>query len=240
VARFIAAAFVFRDGVSLTGTITALKVQERAKDRVNVFLDGNFAFGLALIHAVWLKVGQTLTDADIATLKEADTLEKAKQKALGFIAYRPRSVQEVQRRLKRAGLDEEASATIVSDLRAAGLLDDESFSKAWVESRLGASPRSKRMIAWELRQKGVSEAAIAAATGEVDDDASAYQLALKRWPKVKGLQPAGERRRKLTEHLARYGFSFDTIRDTVERLEQEMGSDSGADEDAGDPATDDV
>ncbi len=221
----------------MAGTITALKVQERTKDRVNVYLDGSYAFGLALIHAVWLKVGQQLSDEEIAALKEADTLEKVKKRALGLIAYRPRSVQEIRRRLQRASFDEETIATVITDLRTAGLLDDEAFSQAWVESRLEASPRSKRMLAWELRQKGVSESAIQSSLENVDDEEAAYRLALKRWPKVAKLQPAFERTRKLTEQLARYGFSFDTIRDIVARLEREMGVESTEDFD-GQPMTD--
>lgn len=208
----------------MAGTITALKAQERSKDRVNVHLDGQFAFGLALIHALWLRVGQHLSDEDIETLKDADTLEKAKQRALGLISYRPRSVKEVQQRLRRAGVNEETIGEVVVNLKQAGLLDDASFSKSWVESRLEASPRSKRMIAWELRQKGVSEPTIDASLGEVSDEESAYRLAQKRWPRVANLHPALERKRKLTEYLARHGFAFDVIQDVIAKLEQESGT----------------
>jgi regulatory protein len=208
----------------MAGTITALVAQAKSKDRVNVHLDGEFAFGLALIHALWLKVGQHLSDDEIVALQEADTIEKAKERALGLIAYRPRSVQEVRRRLQRAGVDEKTIGEVVVSLQEAGLLDDASFGKAWVESRLGASPRSKRMIAWELRQKGVGEAQIDSSLQAVKDDETAYELALKRWPRVAQLPTAGERRRKLGEYLARHGYSYDTIRDVLTRLEQETGS----------------
>ena len=210
----------------MSGTITALKAQERSNDRVNVYLDGKFAFGLALIHALWLKVGQHLSDDEISALQEADTLEKAKSRALGLIAYRPRSVREVQSRLKRAGVDDKTIGEVVINLQEAGLLDDISFSKAWVESRLEASPRSKRMIAWELRKKGVSENKIDSSLQGVSDDETAYQLALKRWPRLAVLQTAGERRRKLGEFLARHGYGYDTIRDVIARLEQETGIDT--------------
>ncbi|MCL5994897.1 MAG: RecX family transcriptional regulator [Chloroflexi bacterium] len=221
----------------MAGTITALKAQARKKDRVNIYLDGEFAFGLALIHALWLKVGQHLSDDEIATLKEADTLEKAKQRALGLISYRPRGIQEVQRRLQRVGVDAETIGEVVINLRQAGLLDDESFSKTWVESRLEASPRSKRMIAWELRQKGVSETTIQASLQDVQDDNAAYRLALKRWPRVAALEPVAERRRKLTEYLARHGFGFDTIQDVIAKIEQEMDTERSMDADGGSEMT---
>lgn len=214
--------FVVFSAVDMAGTITALKAQKSAKDRVNVYLDGEFAFGLSLIHALWLRVGQALSDTDIETLQQVDTLEKAKQRAVELIAYRPRSVKEVRQRLGRAGVDEAVIGEVVASLKTAGLLDDESFTQAWVDSRLRASPRSKRMMTWELRQKGVEASVIEASLAAVNDEETAYQAALKRWPRVAGVQPERERRRKLSEHLARHGFDFDTTQSAVERVEREM------------------
>ena len=202
----------------MAGTVSALKAQRGAKDRVNVYLDGKFAFGLAMIHALWLKIGQVLSDEEIAELQAADTLEKAKQRAIGLIAYRPRSVKEVRDRLKKAGADESTIASVVEAMKTAGLLDDEAFSKAWVESRVRANPRSKRMIAWELKHKGVSSEVIESALAEANDEEAAYRAAQKRWPRVKALAPR-ERRHKLSEHLARNGFDFRTIEDVIVKLE---------------------
>lgn len=212
----------------MAGTITALKAQERSKDRVSVFLDGKYAFGLALIHALWLRVGQPLSDSEITELQAADTLEKARQRAIGLISYRPRSVDEVKRRLRRVGVDENAIDDVIANLRESGLLDDQAFSKAWVESRLDASPRSRRMIAWELRQKGVSEATISASIENVDDEAAGLALAVKRWPRFAKLESISERRRKLSEYLARHGFGYETIRDIITKLENEYGNNMGS------------
>ncbi len=204
----------------MAGSISALKAQRGGRERVNVYLDGEFAFGLALIHALWLRIGQTLSDAEIAELKAADTLEKAKQRALGLISYRPRSVKEVQDRLKKAGADNDTIENVVVALKSAGLLDDEAFSKTWVESRLRASPRSKRMIAWELKHKGVGIETIETALEEADDDDAAYRAAMKRWPKVQSLEPR-ERKRKLSEYLARNGFNYETIDNVITKLESD-------------------
>ncbi|MCS7061821.1 MAG: RecX family transcriptional regulator [Anaerolineae bacterium] len=205
----------------MAGTITALKAQQKARERVTVYLDGEYAFDLAVIHALWLRVGQHLSEQEIETLRAADTLEKAKQRAVDYIAYRPRSVQEVRRRLRKAGASDEVIDQVIISLRAAELLDDESFSRSWVESRLRNKPRSRRLIAHELRQKGVAQSAIEAALERVDDAESAYQAALKRWPKVEAIQPAWQRRRKLSQYLARSGFDYDIIEEAVARVERE-------------------
>ncbi|HQV70392.1 MAG TPA: regulatory protein RecX [Thermoflexales bacterium] len=181
-----------------------------------VHLDGEFAFGLALIHALWLKIGQTLTDAQIEELKAADTLEKARVRAVDFIGYRPRSVAEVRRRLTRAGVDEENIAQIVANLRDAGLLDDASFSKEWVESRLRSAPKSRRMMAWELRQKGVAQGVIdeTLQAADVDDAQTAQDMARRRLPRLASAD-ALTKKRKLSEYLARNGFDYAIISEAV-------------------------
>src|SRR5210317_1123984 len=68
--------------------ITALTIQKRNPNRVNVHLDGEFAFGLARITAAWLRVGQELTPEKIALLKEEDAAEVALQRAFRFLSYR--------------------------------------------------------------------------------------------------------------------------------------------------------
>ncbi len=205
----------------MAGTITALKAQRKVQDRVNVYLDGEFAFGLALMHAIWLKVGQSLSDKEIEELQAADSVEKIAKRAIDFVAYRPRSVVEVRRRLKRAGADEETIEDVVRRLKTAGLLDDGAFSEQWVDSRLRNNPRSKRMLAWELRQRGVDTETIEHSLQDVSDDNAAFQAAQKRLPRVANL-PRPEQKRKLMEYLARNGFDFETARQAAEQaLNQE-------------------
>ncbi len=211
----------------MAGTITALKAQP-GRARVNVYLDGKFAFGLALIHALWLRVGQTLSDDEIAALRSADSEEQACARALALLAYRPRSVHEVRTRLQRAGADEQTIARVVSRLQAVGLLSDAEFSQAWVESRLRARPRSKRAIAWELRRKGIAEDQIAAALAAVDDEDTARRVAQKQWLRLQRLPPA-ERKRKLYAALVRQGFDHDTIVQTIEWAESSAQADGAAD-----------
>ena len=78
------------------------------------------------------------------------------------------------------------------------------------------------MVAWELRQKGVAAAVIEASLAAVNDEETAYQAALTRWPRVAGMQPERERRRKLGEHLARHGFDSRHDAGAIERVEREM------------------
>ena len=64
---------------------------------MNIYLDGEFAFGLARITAAWLKVGQELGDEKIDKLQAEDARERAYQQALLFLSYRARSEEEIRK-----------------------------------------------------------------------------------------------------------------------------------------------
>ncbi len=92
----------------MAGVITTLKVQKNNAERVSVFLDGEYAFGVTLDVATQLRKGQHLDDAAIAALRTQDDIDKAVQAALHFLAARPRSRAEVERRLTTKGHAPEA------------------------------------------------------------------------------------------------------------------------------------
>ena len=198
-------------------TITSLKPQRRAKDRVNVYLDGEFAFGLALPQAHGLSVGQSLSASEIAHLRSADEVEKAHEKALCFLEHRPRSEAEVRTRLARHGLPQEVAQAVMQRLRAAKLIDDAVFAAFWVENRCTFRPRGRRALRVELRQKGVSDEEIEAVLEDVDEPAGARLAAEKKALRSQGL-PAHERHRKLREFLARRGFEYEIINDVIDEL----------------------
>src|SRR3990172_7072129 len=218
-------------------TVTALKVQTRNKDRVNVYLDGEFAFGLAKIEAIRLRLGQSLTDTDIARLKQADTFEWAYESALRFLSHRPRSESEVRAYFKKKerkkkkeaeqqgeddlrAIDEGVVQAVIERLRRAGLVNDEGFAQFWVENRTAFRPKGKRALQAEMRAKGLSASAIDAALVNADDTAVAKQLAAARARRLQGL-PEPEFKRKLSDYLARRGIGYDVISEGVERAWRE-------------------
>jgi regulatory protein len=203
-------------------TITALTAQKRNPERINVHLDGEFAFGLARIVAAWLHVGQALTDERIERLKQEDALESAYQRALLVLSYRPRSETEVQRKLTDAGFDEAVRQAVLARLREGGLVGDEQFAQTWVENRQTFRPRSKRMLTAELRQKGVNDEAIEQALAiAVDDDISAYETAVRYARKL--AQADWETfRKRLSGYLGRKGFGYEIVSNTIRRVWKEL------------------
>lgn len=92
---------------------------------------------------------------------------------LRFLETRPRSIGEVRRRLTGAGYRTELVEGAIARLTDLGILDDEAFARAWVESRDRARPRGTIALRRELRLKDVEAATIEAVLAERDSDAGA-------------------------------------------------------------------
>jgi regulatory protein len=202
--------------------ITALKVQKRDPNRVNVYLDGEFAFGLTKIVAAWLQVGQVLSSEKISSLQSQETLEVAYLKALHYLSYRPRSESEVESSLKEKGFDEGVIAYVLERLKQDRYLGDEQFAQLWVENRSSFRPRSRRMLRYELRQKGVSEENISNALDGAEEESSlAYQAAARYASRLKD-EEWDTFRKRLAAFLARRGFSYGTISPVVRTVWTEL------------------
>ncbi|HMV29111.1 MAG TPA: RecX family transcriptional regulator [Anaerolineales bacterium] len=197
--------------------ITALEVQRKNPNRVNIYLDGEFAFGLARITAAWLKVGDILTDEKITALQNEDARERALQQALLFLSYRARSEKEIRQNLKKHEYPEDAIEYTMTRLRENRLANDNEFAQAWVENRNTFRPRSRRALTMELRQKGLDEETVKNAVADIDENALAYETARKRAPRLKSLEWS-EFRKKLSEYLARRGFPYSVVSSTVTRI----------------------
>lgn len=204
--------------------ITAIEVQKRSPNRVNIHLDGEFAFGLARIVAAWLRVGQELSDEKIEQLQAEDARERAYQQAMLFLSYRARSESEIRQNLRKHEIPEPVIEHTLERLRQDGLANDHQFARAWVENRSAFRPRSRRLMAMELRLKGLNEEAVSAAVQSVNDEALAYEAAQKRVSRLKNLE-WNEFRKKLSDFLARRGFSYSVVAPVVTRTWNEAHKD---------------
>lgn len=205
----------------MKGRITAIKIQKRNPERVNVYLDGEYAFGLARIVAAWLEVGQQLDDKRIADLKGEDQQEVTYQQALKYLNYRERSEAEVRQNLNKHNFPEEAIETTIDRLNRGMLVDDKRFAKNWVENRCQFRPRGRKALSYELRQKGIAEVIITEVLEDIDENELAYRAASKkarRWEKLEMI----DFRNKIYGFLARRGFNYETIVLVTDRLWSEI------------------
>ena len=177
-----------------------------------------------------------------------------------LLEARPRSTDEIRRRLRYAGYRADLVETVLDRLTELGYLDDAAFAQAWVESRDRARPRGARALRDELRRLGVgtvdAEAALAArealatggdpddprlvpgdgerASSDASDDAAAGRLLDRRGAAT--LREADPRKRRARAYslLARAGFDPGTAGRVATAWLATAGAqaDDGDDEDA--------
>jgi len=141
-----------------------------------------------------------------------------------LIRERPRSVSEVRERLKRRGHGEGAIEKAIRTALDAGLLDDRTFARLWINDRLWHHPLSRAALAQELRDKGVDRSIVDAVLAElyppVREVELARELAAARFARLRGVDPA-RRRDRTANHLMRRGFRRGMALDVVRRIEKE-------------------
>lgn len=197
--------------------ITALEPQKRQRDRVSVFLDGEFAFGLPDTEAARLRVGQELSEDAIAALRGIDEVTRALDRAVRLLARRPYSAAEIRRSLSSKEVAPGVIDEVLARLTALGYVDDAAFAQYWVENRERFRPRGARALRYELRQKGIADAIISRALEGYDSAESAYAAAEDQARRLRGLDRRSFRNR-LGAFLARRGFDYEIARETIDRL----------------------
>jgi len=210
------------------GTVTAIRQQHNDPQRVNIFIDNEFAIGISLntLARTRLAVGVYLDEQSWAQLVACEQADQAMQQALRQIERRARSSYEVYRFLQRKGFSEEICTQTITRLQELGLLNDADFASRWVAQRRALSRRGEQALRAELRQKGIDPALIESALSSEEDESNeetraemAARAVLSRYaasPDWNTFQ------RRLGGYLLRRGFAIDLIRPILVRLWREV------------------
>ncbi len=146
-------------------------------------------------------------------------------KAYRLLSVRNRSEKELRNALARAKYQTEVVAAVLEKCREQRFIDDAKFAQQFVQSRLRNRPMGRERLKIELRNKGISDAIIAATLDEAfapeDTLTLANQLADKQRKRLASLPPAKAQQR-LADFLRRRGFDWETIQRTA--LWQEVQS----------------
>lgn len=206
--------------------ITALKIQARDKDRVNVFVDGKYSFSLDItqVAELGIKTGAEYTDDELRELENESQFGKLYTRTLEYVLIRPRSQREVRDYLYRKtrdtptkqggvkkGVSKELTERVFDRLSAKGYIDDEKFARFWIENRNVRKGTSFRKLKAELAAKGVGSELADAQLGQSD------RQELDELRKVAAKKAARyDDPQKLMAYLLRQGFRYDDIRQVLE------------------------
>lgn len=206
--------------------ITAISLQAKNKNRVNVSIDGVYRFSLDVfqVSELGLKVGQEYSEAELIALEQEGQFGKLYTRAIDYCLARPHSEKEVRdylckktlprtvknrrtgKLMQYPGVSSEITARVRKRLLEKGYIDDERFVRWWVENRKLRTGVSRRTLVAELRKKGVAASLIETIlrdSARNDENELAKVIAKKqaRYPD----------RKKLIAYLLRQGFSYNDI-----------------------------
>jgi len=206
--------------------------------RVRLHLDRGDPLEITLeaFELARLGVGDALSADARAGLLELDADVRVRESALGLLAHRARTRQELAGKLRRKGFGKDRIDACLGRLEERGLLNDAAVAAALVRDRLRHRPRGEARMVSELRSKGIEQAVAAEtiarvfADEEVDDAALAREAA-SAWlarqsaavHEALGNARSLDRdkaRRRLYGYLARRGFRGDALGAAMDHAER--------------------
>lgn len=214
--------------------ITSISAQTRNPDRVNISVDGKYCFSLDIFQLtdLGIKVGRELSEPELAKLEGESAFGKLYARTLEYTMLRPHSAREIRDYLwrktrtskyksretgeikEREGISQSIADQVFDRLQEKGYIDDEKFTRYWVENRNQTKGASQRKLQAELRAKGVENTIIenAFANSERNDADELAKIIAKKRNKYDDPQ-------KFMAYLTRQGFNFDNIKNALKNDE---------------------
>lgn len=219
--------------------ITKIQQQQRAKDRYSIYVDEKYAFSVNEYQLIELKIhsGDEISQKQLDYFATESQFGKAYERTINYLMIRPRSEKEVrdyltrtymypkpksyvdksgQRHFKKQTVDKEQIAALITRvmdrLQTKGHINDESFAKTWIESRMLHKKPSRRKLEQELMQKGVSQSIIATQLQNfnLNEKGNLLELVNKKRKLIRYQDDT-----KLIAYLLRQGFNYDDIKDAL-------------------------
>ena len=205
--------------------ITGISAQVKDKNRVNIMVDAKYRFSLDIFQLVELgiRVGNEYEERELDDLEQESQFGKLYARALEYCLMRPHSAKEVRDYLYRKtrdtrtktgdvkkGVSAALTSRVYDRLVEKGYIDDEKFTRYWVENRNLTKGTSRRKLEAELRAKGVDSTIISSQLEETgrSDDTELLKIIAKKQKRYPDQQ-------KFMQYLARQGFSYDDIKQAL-------------------------
>ena len=198
-------------------------------DRINLFVDGRFLMGVnaVIVLQMGLRLEQELTPEQLEQLQSEEVEQRAVDRALNFLSYRPRSREEVRRYLRRKETPPEIIETALARLDRLDFVNDRTFAGFWIESREHFSPRGARALKNELRMKGVERDVVDELVNDEQDEERALRAGRKKAMTLVNTTNIDYAtfRNRLGSFLQRRGFGYQIVTKTVRALWKELKED---------------
>lgn len=205
--------------------ITKIEKQKRNQARYNIYIEGEFAFGLyddtLLKHG--LRSGDNLSKEKIEQFRKEDEFIFGKRSAYNFLSRRARSVKEVEKKLRQFEISEQTISEVIKYFEDIGYLNDKDYSKEFVESKIRRRPTGRRIIKSGLRMKGIPDEISEDSLIDNYPDELEYNKTIEAAKKYikkneKRFKDENDKKSKLYRHLFSRGFPMELVQKVVKEF----------------------
>ncbi len=199
--------------------ITAITPQKKDKARCNIEIDGRFYCGMKLETVMQnrLKAGEIVTPEFLSEMQMQSEKQTALDKALTHITVSMKTEKEIRDFLARKGFLQNVCDYVVDKMKEYGFLDDALYAKQYTE--YAGKKKGARLIALELKRRGVDDETARNAVAEIEDGDQAARRVLEKY--MRGKEVNRDTLRKAYAHLVSKGFDYDTARSALKSLGDE-------------------
>jgi len=197
--------------------VTKIEKQKKERTRYNVFLDGEFAFGLYddTILKFGLRTGDELEEKKIKVIKEFDEFNSGKKIAYSFLSYRQRSKKELTKKLKDKKISEAVIDKIIELLEEQKYIDDSSYAKMYIETKIRNKPLGKRLLQNKLYEKGIDKDNVEKILNENYSEEKEIESAKKLFKKYSKKIKGEDKKQKCYRYLLSRGFDYEIVNKVV-------------------------
>jgi len=201
--------------------ITKISVQEKNKDRCNVFVDGEYRFSLSMETCLKFRIknGFILTEELIREMTLDSDKVTAISLGLKYVSKALKTKKQVYTYLKDKGLSENAIYEAIEKLKEYGYISDREYAKRYIEST--SKTQGRKLLTYKLMAKGVSKDNIDLAyeNSTVLANENARNLAEKR---LKSKELTKENLLKTYRYLLSKGFSYEEAEYGIAEFKEEI------------------
>lgn len=211
--------------VSVLKTITKITRQKNNPERYNIYLNEEYAFAVdegTLIKFALTK-GKTLEPFEIDEIAYEDEIAKAFNKGLQFLSFQMRSEHEVKSKLLNAGHGEAVVMEAIRKLEKLGFLNDETYSKALLETKKRTLKKGPRAIRQDMQKKGINrklQDQVLTSYSHAEQLELALSLAEKEVRAGSRKTPA-QVKQKIQDLLMRKGYCYTIVSEVFEKIQLE-------------------
>lgn len=209
--------------------ISKITRQKNNPERYNIFIDDKYEFAVDenTLIKFGLTKGTVLEQHEIDEITYQDEIAKAFNKALGYLSFQMRSEYEVKKKLLDAGHGEAVVMEAIHKLEKLGFLNDESYSKALLETKKRTMKKGPRAIRQDMQKKGIDKSLqdkVLNSYSHEEQVALALDLAQKEVRGGSRKTPV-QLKQKIQDQLMRKGYSFSVVSEVLEQVTLEKDED---------------